>query len=105
MKILTLVFWLFATLKVFSFEIDTNLFVFEGHYFYQITSMKNSKLIIFLHGGVKKPVFQNHQKIPSLKYLLEGNDQFVETCLSTGFDLLIPITDDSLNWLTNHRYY
>lgn len=81
---------------------QTDTLSFHGHKFYQISSDSASRLMIFLHGGVTNPEFKSEVMAP-LEFLLEGNDAFINVAREYGFDLLIPVTDDSLNWLSNYR--
>lgn len=77
---------------------------FDNHNFIFVGNSSNTKLIIFLHGGVNNPVFANITEKPNLDFLLEGNVEFIKFCDSNKFNLLIPIKDDSLNWLINFNY-
>jgi predicted peptidase len=77
---------------------------FRGNHFYYIRNEGNKKLLIFLHGGVNNPSFNTDQVIPKLNYLLEGNIDLVPLANENGFDLLIPIKNDSLNWVDNYEY-
>lgn len=90
--------------NLYSQKADTLIVNFNGNKFYQITTESNNKLLIFLHGGVNNPKFKNSSVIPDLNFILEGNSTFITNALLNGFDLLIPLTNDSLNWLTNHIY-
>ncbi len=77
---------------------------YKGNKFYHLTVDTNQNILIFLHGGVNNPYFQDTSKIPTLNYLLEDNKFFINNALRSGFDLLIPIKNDSLNWLNKHDY-
>lgn len=88
----------------FSQKSDTTLVSNKGNNYYHITRNGNSKILIFLHGGVKNPIFDDFEKIHDLNFLLEDNKLFVRTAVKNGFDVLVPITNDSLNWLSNHEY-
>lgn len=79
---------------------DTAYYEHNGNYFYQITNPNNSKLLIFLHGGVNNPEFRD-PKDHSLNFLFEKNMHFVKSAIQNGFDLLVPIKNDSMNWLEN----
>lgn len=94
---------LFFTTLSFSQSSDTSYINFEGHQFYHIRNKTNSKVLIFLHGGVSNPKFSAATKV-DLKFIFEDNDTYINTAQKMGFDLLIPITNDSLNWLTNHQF-
>ena len=80
---------------------DNNIVEYKNNVFYHFTNDENDKLIIFLHGGVINPYFKQEYKNIKLSYLLEGSDIFIEKSLKNNFDILIPITNDSLNWLIN----
>ncbi len=82
---------------------DTLLDVYENNRFYCIADRSNDKLIVFLHGGVNNPNFkQSHDQI-TLNYLIEDNDSFLKQAAENNFDLILPITNDSLNWLDQPR--
>ena len=83
----------FAQLKTETFD------VYEKHGFYNLSDTANSKLIIFLHGGVRNPYFRESSKQIPLNHLIENNVNFLKQAAENGFDLLLPIVDDSLNWL------
>jgi len=87
-----------------SSKADTLVVNFNGSKFYHISSDSNDKVLIFLHGGISNPKFKDTSVMPDLNFILEGNTIFITNALLNGFDLLIPITNDSLNWLTNHTY-
>lgn len=89
---------------LFSQITNTALVKFQEHNFYHISNSSNTKLLVFLHGGVINPAFDNPNEIPEISYLLEGNQVFITSATTNGFDVLIPVTDDSLNWLSNHQY-
>lgn len=71
--------------------------------FYTISDSSNHKLILFLHGGVTNPWFKQPQNQISLNFLIENNDDFIKQVIDSNFDLIIPITNDSLNWLNNPK--
>src|SRR5690606_16324353 len=71
-------------------------------YFYQ-SSASNRSLIIFLHGGVNNPYFDTAKQIQP-EYLLEGNSYWLDEVKKQEFDLLLPVTKDSFEWL-NHLSY
>lgn len=100
---LTLVFLFLSLLTQAQFS-DVKPTEFDGHYFFQIKSDNNTRAIIFLHGGMSNPAFQNHPSTQKLEFLLEGNSSFIDSALGNDFDLLIPIKDDKLNWVDNHEY-
>ena len=104
MKNTILTLLLFCSLISFSQKADTSVINYNGNHFYHITSVNNSRILVFLHGGVRSSEFNDPSKINDLDFLMEGNKTFTVSALNNGFDLLIPITNDSLNWLTNHQY-
>lgn len=72
----------------------------SGHQFYEILQTENEKLLIFLHGGVTNPAFQDPNSTPPLEFLIEENKDFIPMSLKHGFDLILPIVDAELDWLT-----
>lgn len=97
-------FLLLLCLNGFTQKVDTLTIDFEGSKFYKVTNGINSNLLIFLHGGVNNPVFTDSTVTQDLNYLLENNTYYIPMAVQNGFDVLIPIKKDSLNWLTNHEY-
>lgn len=77
---------------------------FQENLFYQMKTGSNSKLIIFLHGGVTNPAFAPGQETPGVAYLLEGNSDFLGMCREHGYDVLLPVTNARMNWLSNYDY-
>lgn len=77
---------------------------FNNHKFHFVKNQSSEKLLIFLHGGVNNPAFSTNLPTPTLHFLLEGNERFIDSATSHGFDVLLPVKDDSLNWLTNYSY-
>ena len=71
---------------------------------YYISKPENNQILIFLHGGVNNPRFQPGEALPPLSFLLEENTLLVDLAMANGFDLLFPITNDSLNWLKDPEY-
>lgn len=104
MKIILILFSIFLTIKGYSQKVDTLLVNFQNHKFYFVEAKGDSNLIIFLHGGVNNPEFNKLVETPSLDFLLEENMFFIQSCIINGYNILIPVKDDSLNWLTNHNY-
>lgn len=86
------------------FSIHTNRVTFNGNHFIHLTSPKNTKVLFFLHGGVSNPYFKNNKVDVSLSFILENNSSFAEMSLANGYDLILPITNDSLNWVSNPGY-
>ncbi len=58
---------------------------------------------MFLHGGVNNPAFRDTSHIKDPDFLFEGNKTFAASALNNGFDVLVPVVNDSLNWLTGHQ--
>jgi len=104
MKISFLFSLIIASNFAFSQLVDTAIVTIGKNTFYHIKSDQNSNVLIFLHGGVSNPRFANTTNIAGLHFLLEANQTFVASSLSNGFDLFIPVTNDSLNWVTNSQY-
>lgn len=87
----------FLSQILFSQELET----IEGNSFYRISKKTNEKTIIFLHGGVNNPIFEQSADKIAIDYLIENNQEFLTQASTNGFNVLIPITNDSLNWLEN----
>ena len=104
LKGLVLIVICLASMRAHAQQADTNLIEFENSYFYHITGKENSKLILYMHGGVSNPFFKQHQNDIEVGELLEGNRVFVAQAIAAGYDVLLPVTNDSLNWLTRHEY-
>lgn len=85
-------------------ETDQSLSTFKNHNFYSIQSESSNKLLIFLHGGVNNPAFETNLSTPTLNFLLEDNKSFIDSAMYHGFDILLPVKDDSLHWLNNYPY-
>jgi len=85
-------------------NIDTTHVNFEHNKLFYLNSKSNNKLIIFLHGGMSDPFFKTNRDSISLSYLLENNTNLIPMANSNGFDLIIPIKNDSLDWLNNYDY-
>lgn len=94
---------MFSTL-CFSQNTDTLKVDINGNTIYHIQKTGNTKILIFLHGGVNNPKFDNSNETFGIDFLLEGNKSFIPLAVENGFDLVIPVTNDSMNWLTNHMY-
>jgi len=84
--------------------IDTTLVEYDNNFFYYITADQHKKLLIYLHGGVSDPYFASKNQNVELSYMLENNNAFIPETVQHNYDLLIPITNDSLNWLANTEY-
>ena len=85
--------------NLFSQKTDTSKITFDGHTIYDISNPENKKLILFLHGGVNNPYFKQSPDQISLNYLLENNTSFVSQAIENNFNLIVPISDSSFNWL------
>lgn len=75
--------------------------IYENNYFYNLSQQYNDKLIVFLHGGVNNPYFQQPSDQIALNYIIENNTIFLNHASEHGFDLIIPIAHTSLNWLSH----
>ncbi len=80
-------------------DTDTLLNIYNNHRFYNISDSSNNKLILFLHGGLNNPYFKQPYDQITLNNLIENNKDFITQASDNNFDLVIPITNDSLNWL------
>ena len=79
-------------------QMDTLRVTFNNNNYFNISDSTNKKLIIYLHGGITNPHFKENENI-SLEYLLEDNVEFINKVSENRFDIILPITNDSLNWL------
>lgn len=104
MKYLILLLTLICCVKTTHAQLGVVLVSFNGNYFYHQKGDENSKLIIFLHGGVSNPSFSDSAQIPDLAYLMEDNTAFLETARLNEFDVLIPIKNKQFNWLSEPDY-
>lgn len=98
--ILTALLLLLLTSLSFGQHVDTSKVNFNGHTIFDISNSSYQKLIIFLHGGVQNPYFEQSADKISLNYLVEGNDQFLKQAEANGFDVIAPLTNSNLDWLT-----
>ena len=85
----------------FSQNTDTNIVEFENSLFFHITNKDNDKLIVYLHGGLSNPYFKENQNEVELNELLENNNEFINYTTANNFDVLLPVTNDDLNWITD----
>lgn len=99
MRLTTLFIICFVSLNVFSQKTES----VDGNSFYLISENANEKTIIFLHGGVNNPYFDQPADKISLDYIVENNQEFLTQASINGFNVIIPITNDSLNWLENPK--
>jgi len=104
MKVLLTIIFLLYGFYAIGQKADTSMVKADGNAFYLVQQSGNTGIIIFLHGGVDNPYFSDPMNFPGLDYLLEGNTNFIATALENHFDVLIPVVNDSLNWLTNPEY-
>src|SRR5690606_33454992 len=102
MRFVILILINFISMGIYSQEqVDTVLTSSNGNNFYLISTKTNKRTLIFLHGGVQNPYFKQRADKIELTVLIENNSEFVEQATRNGFNILIPITNDSLNWLDN----
>lgn len=80
-------------------DLSPKLKSFENNFYYELSKKDNSKLLIFLHGGVSNPYFDQAVEKIEFNYLIEKNNSFIEKALENGYDLILPIKNDSINWL------
>lgn len=100
MKLTILVTLCFISLTVYSKNsYDTTLITIDSNRFYSISADTNKKALIFLHGGVNNPYFDQKTENITLDYLIEGNHAFLKHALSNGFNVIIPITNNHFDWL------
>lgn len=100
---LIFVFSLF-TLGLFAQSPDTRVIHFHGHTYFHTHNEGNTKLMLFLHGGIENPFFKENVGQIELNYLLEENQEFLQQASANQYDVLIPVTSDSLDWLNNPDY-
>ena len=101
---LILIFILFQLSSQIGFtQVDTLKVTHGNNDYFNISDTNNKKLLIYLHGGVTNPYFKENGNI-SLKYLLEDNIVFVHKATKNKFDVIVPITNDSLNWLDKTKF-
>lgn len=84
-------------------QVKTEKLSHNENTYYNITGEGHTKLLIFLHGGVRNPIFKENKNIP-LDYLLEDNSEWINTALVNGFDIIAPVTNGSLNWLERPEF-
>lgn len=90
--------------RCYAGDAESVFVTYQGNQFHYIQKEGNDKVMIFLHGGVDNPAFRDSANIRNIDFLLEDNKFLIPTALKNGFDLLIPVTNDSLNWLTGFDY-
>lgn len=84
-------------------KIQPTLKTIDGNSFYSISDSTSKKLLIFLHGGVNNPYFEKMADQVSLNYIFENNQNFLAQALSNQFAVIVPITNDSLNWIDSPK--
>ncbi len=99
MRLTTLFIVCLLSLNVFGQKTES----VNGNNFYLISENANEKTIIFLHGGVNNPYFDQPADKISIDYIVENNQEFLTQASTNGFNIIIPITNDSLNWLENPK--
>lgn len=101
--ILFLLFISFSSV-ILSQDLDSAFIKIGNEYYFKITNTRNNKLVYFLHGGIKDNYFKEQKKSINLNYLIENNCHFISQMIKNGFDLIFPVTSDSLNWLNKTDY-
>lgn len=76
---------------------------FEDMTYFIAQSEANKKLLLFLHGGVENPSFHQVDNEINFRFLVEGNTDFIELAHDNQFDLVMPVTNEQLNWLNDHQ--
>ena len=84
-------------------QADTLMVSYENNNYFNISNSNNKKLLIYLHGGIRNPYFKKNENI-SLKYLLEDNLDFINKAEENRFDVIVPITNDNLDWLDKTEF-
>jgi len=72
---------------------------FQGSQLYLTQIDSNKKLIIFLHGGVTNPYFNQSADKITPDFLLENNRDFASLAIKNGYDVIMPITNPKINWV------
>jgi len=99
-----LIFIIFQlSLQIGHSQVGTLKVTYRNNNYFNISDSSNKKLLIYLHGGITNPYFKKSEDI-SLEYLLEGNVEFINKVTENRFDIIAPITNDSLNWLDNTEF-
>lgn len=73
----------------------------NGHKYFTSTDTAHKSLFIFLHGGVNNPVFKSKSSSVDALYLIDNNEAFMNQVKQFHLDLVMPVTDDSMNWVEN----
>lgn len=101
-KIITLCLFFIAMIG-HSETIDTLITQYKGTQYFLLSNSENRNLIIFLHGGVSNPYFKENRSNIELDFLLEKNQKFVPSSIKAGYDLLLPVTNDTMNWIKDQK--
>ena len=84
-------------------QADTNLIEFENSYFYHITGKENSKLILYMHGGVSNPFFKQQQNDIEVGELHRARRKARVTCGDVDINFLEETDDFRLRTPFNLR--
>ena len=104
MKLTTLsICCLFALNVIAQKKTEPVLKTIDGKNFYLISSSVNKKALVFLHGGIKNPYFDQAAEHITVNYLLENNQSFLSQASLNGFNVILPITNKGLNWLDDPK--
>lgn len=102
MKICISILFVFTSLTI----LGQDLININGNKYYILNSDKideSENVVFFLHGGLKNPIFKSSEFI-SLDYLIENNYNFLEFVKGLNAVVVLPIVNDSLNWLHRSAY-
>ena len=103
MKYIIIFIFIQLNIQIAFSKVDTLQVNHNGNSYFNISDSINKRVIFFLHGGVNNPYFKENEDV-SLNFLLEDNVEFINALNKNNFDIIIPITNDSLNWLYNTEY-
>lgn len=103
-RIVALIIFVVSINTMVQSQGDSALVTFRHNKLYVIANDTNHKLIIFLHGGVSNPYFKQASDKITLNYLFESNDEFQRQTSKNNFDVVLPITNDSINWLDHPQW-
>ena len=76
-NIKTLISLFCALISTASFAIDTNRVTFQGNHLIILSSPENTKVMVFLHGGVTNPYFKEKKGKTELSFILEDNTNII----------------------------
>lgn len=71
----------------------------NDNFYFAISEKENSKLLIFLHGGISNPYFNQDINKIAFNYIIENNNSFIEKAEENEYDVILPIKNDTHNWL------